>query len=137
MILRHDREIASPGLDMTPVIDMVFLLLTFFLAATTFHQTEREMQVALPEARAAGPISAAMREIVINVTSDGRAIVSGRALDDGQLEMLVRNAVTANPGQKVCVRGDRAAAYAHVVRVLDACRRAGLAEPYLEVMPIS
>ena len=36
------------SIELTPIVDMVFLLLIFFLVATTFHQTEREMQIALP-----------------------------------------------------------------------------------------
>ena len=60
------------SIELTPIIDMVFLLLIFFLVATTFHQTEREMQVALPAAISAGPISATLREIIINVDAEGR-----------------------------------------------------------------
>ncbi|MGE3108076.1 MAG: ExbD/TolR family protein [Phycisphaerales bacterium] len=136
MILAKDKSVVEAGVDLTPVIDMVFLLLIFFLAATTFQQTEREMQIALPQASASGPLSAALREIVINIDANGRTIVGGKALSADELTGMVRSAVVANPGQKVSIRGDRAAAYEHVARTLDICKGAGVSEPYLETIPL-
>ena len=81
MLIRASKEANGPSIEMTPMIDMVFLLLIFFLVATTFQEEEREMQIALPEAAAAGPISTALREIIINVAEDGRMIVSGRTVE--------------------------------------------------------
>ncbi len=121
-------------LEMTPLIDMVFLLLVFFLVATTFHQTEREMQVALPQASFSGPISTALREIIINVDKEGEIIVGGRSIDVSELRSLVDQAVAVNPEQKVTVRGDRGTAYANIVRVLDICKGAGVQEPYLDTV---
>ena len=124
-----------PTIELTPVIDVVFLLLIFFLVATTFHRTERELKIALPEAQTGGPISLALREIVINVRSDGSVVVDGRDVDDAGLRTIVSDAVARNPDQKVTVRGDRAAAYEYVVRVLDACKASGIQEPYLDTVP--
>lgn len=139
MILRRMQESAATGasasIDLTPIIDMVFLLLIFFLAATTFQRDEREMQIALPETKAAGPISGLLQEFVINVRSDGTAVVAGASLDDVALERAVRDAIAQRVDRKVVVRGDRAAAYAAIARVLDICKRSGANEPYLETTP--
>lgn len=134
MPIRVRENEPAPGLDMTPIIDMVFLLLIFFLVATTFHQTEREMQVALPVARSGGPISAALREIIINVDAEGRLFVAGRQVDPDDLRAIITQAVAANPEQKVTVRGDRTAAYAHIVRVLDICKESRVQQPYLDTV---
>ncbi len=120
--------------NLMPLIDMVFLLLIFFLVATTFHQEEREMQIALPFANSAAPISAMLRELIVNVDAEGTVIVSGRAMDDEALHDLITEAVAANPDQKVTVRGDRSAVYAHIVRVLDICKACGIQEPYLDTV---
>jgi biopolymer transport protein ExbD len=122
------------AIELTPLIDMVFLLLIFFLVATTFHQTEREMQIALPVSASAAPISTALREIVINVDEEGQIIISGRTIETQDLRALVTEAVAANPEQKVTVRGDRRTAYANIVRVLDICKGAGIQEPYLDTV---
>lgn len=135
MILRQSNSDHSIGVDLTPVIDMVFMLLIFFLVATTFQQQEREAKVALPQAAASAPISSALREIVINVTRDGTLIVNTRVVDESSLLSMLKNAVAQNPAQKVNVRGDRDAAYGMVARALDLCKQAGIAEPFLQTIP--
>ena len=134
MIRSGEAEHRGVSVEMTPLIDMVFLLLVFFLVATTFHQTEREMQIALPHASFTGPISTALREIIINVDSDGEIIVSGRTIEPDDLRAMIERAVEANPDQKVTLRGDRTTAYANIVRVLDICKGAGVQEPYLDTI---
>lgn len=134
MRIRFDSAEGESGLDMTPMIDTVFNLLIFFLVAGSFQQAEREMKIALPLASAAGPISAALREIVVNVAADGRIVVAGseRTVDD--LRGMITEAVKRNPQQKVTVRGDRTTAYSNVVRVLDIAKAAGVQEPYLDTV---
>lgn len=135
MFATKTAEEFGPAIDMTPMIDMVFLLLTFFLAATTYHQAEREMKIALPEASSSVPISAALRDIVVNVDVEGRIIVGGLQMEPAAFQDLVTRSVAGNAQQKVTVRGDRATSYANVVRVLDICKGAGVAEPYLDTIP--
>lgn len=135
MILRQSNNDHSIGVDLTPVIDMVFMLLIFFLVATTFQQQEREANVALPQAAASAPLSSALREIVINVTRDGTLIVNTKVVDDTSLLSMLKNAVAHNPAQKVNVRGDRDASYGMVARALDLCKQAGIAQPFLQTIP--
>lgn len=134
MLIKAKDAAEGAMLDLTPMIDMMFLLLIFFLVATTFHKEERELQVALPFADAAGPISTTLREIIINVDEAGRIIVAGRAVDTEELRRVIEEAVRVNPGQKVSVRGDRRSNYGAVVKVLDICKAAGIQEPYLDTM---
>ena len=135
MLIKSAEPSQQVSIDMTPIIDMVFLLLIFFLVATTFHQAEREMQIALPEASTAGPISATLRELIVNVDAEGRIFVSRRELELPSLRAMIVDAVKANPDQKVTVRGDRQTPYANIVSVLDACKTAGIQEPYLDTVP--
>lgn len=136
MLLGKDTSDEGIGIDLTAIIDMVFLLLIFFLVATTFQQTEREMRIALPAAEAAGPISAALREIVINVDAAGTIVVSGRTTSHEDLRALVSEAVRLNPDQKVSVRGDRSVPYGTIAAVLDICKAAGAEQPFLDTVPI-
>lgn len=124
------------GFDFTPIIDVVFNLLIFFLVATSFQQVEREARIALPETVASGPITASLREIVINVDRDGALIVAGRAIAPEALRRMLTDALAANPNQKVNVRGDRATPYENVARALDLCKQSGITEPYLESTPL-
>ena len=134
MLLKPKKNDAPGSLELTPMIDMVFLLLIFFLVATTFHQEEREIEIALPVAQAAGPISTALREVIINVDEQGEVIVSGRRMQLDDLRSLISEAVEVNPDQKVTVRGDRRTAYDNVVKVLDVCKASGIQEPFLDTV---
>ena len=134
MLIKGRQSSSGISIDMTPMIDMVFLLLIFFLVATTFHQEEREMQIALPLANAAGPISVSLRELIINVDVEGGIVVGGRQISPEDLSSVIQEAVEVNPDQKVSVRGDKATAYANVVRVLDICKSNGIQEPYLDTV---
>ena len=134
MLLKPQPANSQLSIEMAPMIDMVFLLLIFFLVATTFHQEEREMQIALPVAKSAGPISLTLRELIINVDQQGKIIVAGRGMSAEDLQATITEAVIANPEQKVTVRGDRRVAYEGIVRVLDICKTSGIQEPYLDTL---
>ncbi len=137
MLIQPRNETAAASIDLTPIIDMVFLLLIFFLVATTFHQTERELKIALPVASSAAPISSLLQELVINVDVEGRIIVGGRIISAEELRSTVQEAVAANPEQKVTIRGDRGSLYANIVTVLDICKIAGIQEPYLDTVLVN
>lgn len=134
MILRAEDTHAEIHLDFVPMVDVLFNLLIFFLLATTIAQVEREMNIALPFAKAAGPISAALRDVVINVDAEGRIVLAGRTTTAEELDQTIRSAVQNNPSQKVTVRGDRHVPYGVVVRVLDICKHAGVQQPYLDTV---
>jgi biopolymer transport protein ExbD len=134
MIRVKDTSRDTASIELTPLIDMVFLLLIFFLVATTFQQTEREMQIALPASSTAGPISTALRELIVNVDAQGQIIVSGTTVTPEDLKSIVEGAVARNPEQKVTIRGDRDARYSSIVSVLDICKGAGIQEPFLDTV---
>jgi len=136
MLIRNGEPGSDLHIDFVPMVDVLFNLLIFFLLATSMAQTEREMSIALPHAAASGPISAAMREIVINISAEGKIDVGGRTLSADELATTIRTAAAANPDQKVSIRGDRNTPYANVATVLDVCKGAGIQQPYLETIPM-
>ncbi len=136
MLIRDDEPESSIHIDFVPMADVLFNLLIFFLLATTIAQVEREMAVALPSAGAAAPISQELREIIVNVDTEGKIVVAGRPVEAADLKAQIESAIKANPQQKVSVRGDRATAYANVARALDICKSAGVGEPFLDTVPV-
>lgn len=121
-------------LDFVPMVDVLFNLLIFFLLATTIAQVEREMRIALPVAGSGAPISAALREMVINVDAQGQIHMGGREISGEDLSAIIKESVASNPEQKVTLRGDRATAYSNIVTVLDLCKSNGIQEPYLDTI---
>ncbi len=132
MLIQAEEANNSISIELTPMIDMVFLLLIFFLVATTFRQEEREMQIALPFAASAAPISTILQDMIINIDNEGKIVLGGRTLNADELRTVVTSAVEKNPEQKITVRGDRGTAYANIVTVLDICKEAGIQEPFLD-----
>ena len=117
---------ANPGVPLTPMIDVVFLLLCFFVTSQIFAQWETEIDVALPTAATGGMPQRLPGEVIINVRADGAAVVNGQTLDDARLRAMMDRLVELFPGQPVLLRADKATAYEHVVRVLDTCRQADI-----------
>ena len=118
-------------IDLTPVIDMVFLLLIFFLVATKFADVERDVRVHPPSSRYARPITAIPEELVVNVTSEGTLLVAGRQRSMDDIGRLLKTATQANPHQSVVIRGDRNAVLHHAVGVLDLCEKYHVERTYL------
>jgi len=114
-------------INMTPVIDMVFLLLIFFLVASHFAEEERHLEVVLPAASEAKPLIAVPTEFFVNVSQEGQFFVDGRMLSEGELEAALRQAVVNNPtSQKVIIRADKRVVFDRVVAVMNLCNRTGV-----------
>ena len=79
----------SDGPNLTPVIDVVFLLLIFFLVATTFAEEERDMSVHLAEVGEAGPILTSAGEMIVNIDQHGEYRVGTRAYSERELASLL------------------------------------------------
>ncbi|HEY5314233.1 MAG TPA: biopolymer transporter ExbD, partial [Pirellulales bacterium] len=99
MAVKIDKGAASGGINMTPMIDCVFLLLIFFLVATRFEASEREQNVVLPQASEAMPLSARPKEVIVNVTREGQLLVGGKRLGQPELLAVFKQASANNPGR--------------------------------------
>ncbi|GAB6164167.1 biopolymer transporter ExbD [Thermostilla marina] len=123
--IRKGRALES--LTMTPLIDVVFLLLIFFLVATKFAEEERELPVNLPDASEAQPLIAKPRELFVNIDEHGRYFVSGKVLSLAELETVFREAWASNPGNtSVILRADERCRLQAVVAAINACKKANI-----------
>lgn len=124
--LKKTPPAAASGIPLTPMIDVVFLLLCFFVTSQIFAQWETQMDITLPTAATGEMPQRLPGEVIINIMADGTTIVHGQPMDDARLRAMMDRLVELFPGQPVLVRADKATAYEHVVRVLDACRQADI-----------
>jgi biopolymer transport protein ExbD len=116
------------GVNLMPLLDMVFLLLIFFLVATTIASEEREVEVELPGASSIQPISAPPPQLIINVLEGGSMTVSGQTVTDEQLSALLRKTATDDPNKEVLIRADLMSYHKHFASVARMCREAGIGE---------
>lgn len=126
MLIREHDPIDEQPLNLTSMTDLVFLLLIFFLCATTFMQRERALELELPEASSAEQRTGPLDEIVINVLRDGRISLLGAIVERGTLENELSRAATRDRATPVTIRGDRLAHHEVIVDVMDACGAVGL-----------
>ena len=125
----------SAGPNMTPVIDVVFQLLIFFLVATRFDQEERELDAILPQAAAASPLSSPPRELIVNISRDGRFVVNRQDYPEPELRRLLHQVRVDNPtGHSVLIRGDEMVPWKHVARVMSLCNEAKIANYRVAVL---
>jgi biopolymer transport protein ExbD len=126
--LRESRKRRSgeTTLELTPLIDVVFLLLIFFLITTTFsQQREAEIPIDLPEA-ATGEQGTKGDKIVLFVTKDGSVEVRGEdELQGGSLDEKLDWLHANKPDAVVVLRGDQDAAHGRVVELLAKIREVG------------
>lgn len=124
MRLRPPPEEGELALNLTSMTDIVFLMLVFFMLATTFVDPEASLGLELPAA--ASSSEPAPRELVIHVLEDGSSVLEGRVLDREALRARLAEAARSAPGTPVTIRGDRRARHEAIVGVMDACGAAGL-----------
>lgn len=114
-------------LNITPLIDVVFQLLLFFLVATRFAAEDRELDVMLPAASEARPLMAQPREVFVNIDHQGQFFVQGRMISGDELTQLLRQAAVDNPAhQSVIIRADKRVQLDSAVFVMNACNQAGI-----------
>ncbi len=126
MNFRSHQRSESVGFQIAPMIDIVFLLLCFFVTAQLFSQWETEIEITLPTAQTGETPQRLPGEVIINIHGNGQIVVNTRPMDLDTLGSMLRRLADLFPGQAVIVRADRTTAYEHVIAVLDACRMADI-----------
>lgn len=129
MTVKLKRTSAIGSLSITPLIDVVFLLLIFFLVSSRFSEEERELDLNLPSVTEALPATAQPDEIVVNVDDEGRYYINGAFRQVEQVEQLLRRAKTNNPlTQTVVIRADKEANWQPVATAMGLCKKVGINE---------
>lgn len=113
-------------INMTPMIDVVFNLLIFFLLSAAYFSEERQLELSVPTVKASAPVVSGPREWVVNVKADGTMLLNDEKVDARRLEDKLRQARKNYPDQAVAIRGDEAARYQWIADVLAICRRSGI-----------
>ncbi len=126
MNLRSHAPLQHPGIQLAPLVDVLLLLLIFFLLTWNAARNENELDVKVPKASAAKEKSAPVGDVVVNVKADGNVVVNRRTLTGAELTDLLKSLVQLNSEQAVIIRGDEAGAYKNIISVLNICTEAGI-----------
>ena len=112
------------GFQMAPLIDIMFLLLIFFMTAVVFAQWETKMGITVPTADEGVRGARLPGEIIVNLDADGRIFINDFERTPAQLEALLAQVAETFQEQPVIIRADGKTHHEKVVQVLDICRKA-------------
>ena len=124
MNFRRQPQLPAPGFQMAPMIDVVFLLLIFFMVASIFAQWESKVDIQVPVAETAEPMRRKLSEIMINLDQNGGIFVNSFEMSKGDLLRTLKTLSRDNPGTPIIIRADGRTDHKYVMGVLDVCRKA-------------
>lgn len=117
-----ELETGKPEISMAPLIDVVFLLLIFFMVTTVFPEN-RGLLIEKPESAHSEPL--AMKKVVFHVNKNGDVFFQDKIVDINDVERLVREQLAAAPDTAVLMHVDKQATTEVFIKVMDACKLGG------------
>jgi biopolymer transport protein ExbD len=129
--IQHEQE---PTLNLTSMIDVVFLLIIFFMVGTKFADVERQIQLEVPQVSQFSTLPAASAKHIIHVGRQGELLLDNRVVTRTELTQELESAAR-HTAASVVIRGDAQGALQHVATVLGACREAGVQDIAIAVQP--
>ena len=116
----------APQLALTSMLDVIFLLLCFFVTVSVFSQWESEITIKLPSASTAEEPDRLPGEIIVNLDKGGKVTVNGKVLGLDDLRERLAKVAKFYPDQAVIIRADKDVRYELLVGVIDTCRAANV-----------
>lgn len=136
MPVRHQWE-EVPTLNLTSMIDVLMLLIIFFMVGTKFIDSDSHIKLKLPQVvDKPGPPARGAHKIV-QVDADGQIALDGKIVAMEELTRRLSGARSQNPGMGVIVRGDASSSLQRIASVLTACKKAGVSDLSISVSLIS
>lgn len=112
----------APAFALTSMLDVIFLLLCFFVTVSVFSQWESEISIKLPNAKTADEPERLPGEIIVNLDPSGTVKVNGAPMQLADLQDRLTRLSQFYPGQPVIIRADKEVRYEDLVKVIDTCR---------------
>ncbi len=115
-----------PALQLVPLIDVLFVTLSFFMAVFLTFNFESELNISVPTAAASRESRISPNEVIVNILRDGTVIINQKQTSLESLNALLRKTAQIYPSQEVIIRADEKAFHEYVVKVLDVCAKANI-----------
>ena len=122
MNLEPANKSKAPTLALTSMLDVIFLLLCFFVTVSVFSQWESEISIKLPSAKTSDEPDRLPGEIIVNLDKTGLVKVNSAPMSLEDLQTRLKRISKFYPGQPVIIRADKETKYDDLVKVIDACR---------------
>ena len=127
------QPLEEPTLNLTPMIDVILVLIIFFMVATKFAEEERSVELQVPSISSRNAAMAAPEPKIINVHRNGQISLGSRSVSLDELKQQLAAARAQYKRLNVLIRGDTLATHGQMTTVYDACKQAGIAELAISV----
>ena len=115
----------APSIIIVSLVDILTILLIFFVVSTTFKKDQPEVQINLPESKTAANAAAEGEHAVVSVSGDDEIRLDGQIVTPDQLEEAVRN-LPPTRKSALALQADRKASFGTIIKVMDALKLAGV-----------
>lgn len=126
MKFRRRSEPHVLGFQIAPIVDVLIVLLCFFIVTWNFARKEMELDVKVPTAEHGGDPSLDVNQTVLNVKVDGSLVMNTKPITYEELAEKMKKLAEINPDYAIILRGDENVPYKYVAKVLDICRGANI-----------
>ena len=119
------RKRRAPSIIIVSLVDILTILLIFFVVSTTFKKDQPEVQINLPESQTATKAPAETEHAIVSVDANDEVRLDGATLPVEELENAVRN-LAGNRKSTLALQADKKASFGTIIRVMDALKLAGV-----------
>jgi len=126
MKFRSRREPVTVAFQIAPMVDILLVLLCFFVITWSMARKENELDVRVPAASAGQESNPVVNQTVLNVKADGTVVWDRKTISKPVLLEKLKSLAALYPDYAIILRGDVKTDYEHIVQVLDTCRMAGI-----------
>jgi biopolymer transport protein ExbD len=115
----------APSIIIVSLVDVLTILLIFFVVSTTFKRDQPEVQINLPDAKTATKAPAELEHAIVTVDQNDEIKLDGRAIGVDELENAVRN-LPGTRKSSLALQADKKASFGTIIKVMDALKLAGV-----------
>ena len=126
MKIRRRSEPQVMGFQIAPMVDVLLVLLCFFILTWNFARKESELSVKVPTAENAHEPSLDVNQTVLNLKEDGTMVMNTKPITFDELAVKMKTLAELNPDYAIILRGDENVPYKYVAQVLGVCNGAGI-----------
>ena len=126
----------SAGFQLAPMVDVMFLLLIFFMVSSIYYQLEKNLEVKVPRAESGVESVRQPGELIINVTKEGKYFVNNIEMNIDSVEEVLRDVVKKfNQSQPIIIRCDQNSPHKFFVKVFDICQALEIEDVRIATQP--
>ena len=126
MNFRKKINHTTGSFQMAPLMDIVFLILIWFISASIYAKWETKITVKVPTAKTGQYSKRFPGEVILNITENGKIFMNSIQVSNKRLMKLLKELTKVFPYQPVVIRADRKTPYEYTINVLDTCKESGI-----------